>query len=85
MKCPSCGAASADGAAECPACGLIFAKWREKSLKALELPPPSPPAPDRWIGRAIAAVIVILWLGGFGYYVYRHTLKRTTAAQPSVR
>jgi len=32
--CPNCGAPAAPGAADCPACGVIFAKWREKAVRA---------------------------------------------------
>jgi hypothetical protein len=30
MKCPNCGFDQADDSIDCPACGLIFAKWRER-------------------------------------------------------
>lgn len=81
MKCPNCGAPSEGAAAECPQCGLVFAKWRERqekekreaaeALKALESPPP-PPKTSPWIGRLIAAVIVTWWMLGLAiYYVHR--------------
>lgn len=42
MKCPECDFESADGAAECPACGLIFDRWKERPA-----PKPAPqPVPE---------------------------------------
>lgn len=38
MECPNCRAAAVEGAAECPRCGVIFAKWDEARKK------PRPPA-----------------------------------------
>lgn len=81
MKCPNCGAPSGDGAVECPRCGLVFAKWRERqekekretadALKALESPSP-PPKVSPLIGRLIAGVIVLWWMLGLAvYYVHR--------------
>ena len=70
MKCPACAAACGDGAAECPACGLIFAKWREQLLKALEPPTPAR-ARNPWVGRAIAAVIAAAWTLGLALYCRR--------------
>lgn len=41
--CPNCAAPAAAGAAECPACGVIFAKWAKKAVpvqaKCRELTP----------------------------------------------
>jgi len=34
MDCPNCRAAAPDGAAECPACGVVFAKWKERAARA---------------------------------------------------
>ncbi|HXT01476.1 MAG TPA: zinc ribbon domain-containing protein [Elusimicrobiota bacterium] len=85
MKCPSCGAPSADGAAECPQCGLVFAKWRERqerekreaaeALKSLDAPPAPKPPVNPWIGRIAAAVIVVWWMLGLAIY-YLHRLRR---------
>ena len=80
MKCPSCGAQAADDAAECPACGIIFAKWRELREKekraALDaLDAPAPPPTNIWIVRIVAAALVALWVAVFCVYVYRHTYK----------
>ena len=89
MKCPSCAAQASDDAGECPACGLIFAKWRERererkekekraasdALAALEVPAPSSAPPNPWVVRGIAAGVVALWLGAFGFYLIRHTHK----------
>jgi len=80
MKCPSCGAAYDDGAApECPACGLIFAKWRERqekekleALAALQTFETAPqPAPNPWRRRVIAGAVVAAWLLILSYFVTR--------------
>jgi hypothetical protein len=60
MKCPGCGAQAGD--VECAACGLVFAKM----LKVLE-PKPTPP-PNLWLGRMIAAVVVVAWLSGLAAF-----------------
>ena len=82
MKCPSCAAPSGEDAAECPSCGLVFAKWRERkekekreaeeALKALDLPPEPKAGANPWIGRIAASVIVAWWMLGLAiYYVQR--------------
>ena len=85
MKCPSCGASAGDDAAECPACGLIFAKWREReakekreALEALEglKPAPAAPVPNPWTARGAAGAVVLVWIAGFALYVYRHAHKK---------
>lgn len=70
MKCPNCAAPSAEDAAECPKCGLVFAKWRERRDKELELleSPPAPPSRPLWVGRAIAGTVVLLWLLSLAVY-----------------
>ncbi|HEX4048304.1 MAG TPA: hypothetical protein VH309_10745 [Elusimicrobiota bacterium] len=88
MKCPSCSAECGDGAAECPACGLIFAKWRERrekekdaALHALAaLAGPSSPAPTNpWLTRGAAAAFVLAWILILAVYVRRHAPKRAPA------
>jgi hypothetical protein len=86
MKCPNCSAEAADVAADCPACGLVFAKWRERkekekreaatALAALEAPPP-PSTPDLMLGRVVAGVIVVGWVLGLALY-YRRSLSEGT-------
>lgn len=71
MKCPHCLAQAPETAAECPKCGLLFAKLkaqreREKReaaefLASAENPPPPPKPSDPWKGRLIAAGVVMLW------------------------
>jgi hypothetical protein len=47
MKCPECDFESADGAAECPACGLIFDRWKEFSAsKPSPIPEKDAEAPE---------------------------------------
>lgn len=93
MKCPSCGAQTPDAAPECATCGVIVAKALEKKerekrlaeefLARGEVPPPK--APNLWIGRAIAVLIVVLWFGAlFVYYVkVRH--EAAMRADPTLR
>jgi hypothetical protein len=44
MKCPTCGFEQADERLDCEACGLIFAKWRERH--AVPQPMEAPPRPS---------------------------------------
>lgn len=79
MKCPNCAAGAEDGALDCPACGLVFAKWHALQAKRAAAPPPEPeaaaaPGPNLWAGRAIAVGVVVLWTAGWALY-YRHRLK----------
>jgi hypothetical protein len=79
MKCPNCGAQAADGASECPQCGLVFAKWkvleerkkRDEAAALTELETAGTREFNPWIGRAIAGALVAVWMLGIGLY-YRH-------------
>ncbi len=92
MKCPHCAAAASDDAADCPACGLVFAKGRERqekekaeaaaALAALESPKPAR-ALSPWIGRSVAAVVVAWWVLGLMIY-YVHSLKGRDRSQRPV-
>lgn len=79
MKCPNCGVEAAAGATDCPACGVIFAKFKKK-LESLTLPPPTKFNP--WIGRGIAAAIVVLWMIAFGVY-YRRAVSEMPVRNPA--
>lgn len=68
MKCPNCGVDVPAGAADCPACGVIFAKFKKK-LESLPSTPPSRFKP--WMGRALAVFIVLAWMLGFALYYHR--------------
>ena len=78
MKCPNCGVLCPAGAAECPACGVIFAKFKKK-LESDSAPVPSTFKP--WKGRAIAAALVALWFVGFALY-YRARVSEIRARAP---
>lgn len=74
MKCPSCGVESAEGAAECPACGLIFAKWQKKAEAPAQpaAAPETDPAPaasgggpGSWL---VGLVLLAATAGGAAYY-----------------
>lgn len=83
MNCPSCAKPVADGATDCPACGIVFAKWEQRrareleaareeksrALAALEAGAAAAPAVDPRMGRAIAAVIVTVWMAAVGLYL----------------
>lgn len=68
MKCPNCGVEAPAGAADCAACGVIFAKFKKK-LENLELPPPA--KINLWKGRVVALVLVTIWIVAFGLYYRR--------------
>ncbi len=76
MKCPNCSAAAPENAAECPSCGVIFAKLlarREKEKAAaaaalLDAPSSAPPADPRRT-RLIAITIVVFWVMGLAVFV----------------
>jgi hypothetical protein len=79
MKCPACAAAAPDGAAECPSCGVIFAKLEERKrreredAKAALAQLDAPPAADvnPYLGRTIAGALLVLWGLVFGYVVLK--------------
>ena len=79
MKCPNCAAEAAAGAKECPSCGVIFAKLIKK-LETLE-PAPSPEF-NPWIGRGIAAALLVAWFIVFGFY-YRRRVAAMKVLNPS--
>lgn len=73
MKCPNCGAQAPSGAADCPGCGVIFAKLAEREARkkaeakaqaALLDAPPAASAPgwDPKKLRVAAIAIVAVWL-----------------------
>ncbi len=70
MKCPNCGVQAPAGATECPGCGVIFAKFKRK-LENLE--PSSVPAINPWIGRGLAAALLLAWIIAFTLY-YRQAV-----------
>lgn len=71
MKCPSCGAASLEGAAQCAGCGVDFAKWEKRQLARSESPAPAPAASGGRLDLAVIGVVVALLAGG-GYKVWRY-------------
>ncbi len=70
MKCPNCGAQGAAAAAECAACGIIFAKFKKK-LETLA--PAAAPVANPWIARTVAIVFLIAWMIGLAVY-YRQAV-----------
>lgn len=62
MECPRCRAKAAEGAAECAACGVIFAKWRPPSRRpaapapAANLPPLALPPREAWLAASAPAL-----------------------------
>ena len=90
MKCPSCAAQSKDAAAECPACGLVFARAEKEkretaaAIAALESPP-APPPDNRWPVRVAAACVAAAWVLGLALYVRFHPARPGAGAQQSLR
>lgn len=72
MKCPSCSAEGPDGAAECAACGVIFAKLKAKAEKAAAAPAPAPaPAPAAsGLGGTVVILACLCAVVYGGYRVY---------------
>lgn len=79
VKCPNCAAAVLPGADDCASCGIIIAKFKKK-LESLPAPVPSKVNP--WIGRAVAAAIVIVWTVAFGLY-YRRVVAEMPVRNPA--
>lgn len=84
VKCPKCSAQAPAGAAECPSCGVIFAKLSKKKshereadkkaaadFMALADAGERSAAVHPWLGKGIAAGLVVLWLGVMGYYLVK--------------
>ena len=68
MNCPKCGAVAAAGAEECPACGIVFSRWRERpqrpSLSSTPLPPAEPqriPTVFIVVGAIVFVLFGIIW------------------------
>ena len=78
MNCPNCKAAAAEGAKDCPACGIVFEKWArrqaEKDLEAYArresgLPEPgaagaAPAGPAAPPAAPSRALRALKWAGG---------------------
>ena len=80
MKCPNCAAEAEDGAAECPSCSVLIAKFLEKRERerltaetALAAAKAPPRAPEPWRGRTVAAILAGAWVLALGLY-YRHRI-----------
>lgn len=89
MKCPSCAVEVGADAVECPACGVIFSKWREARKKevaeaaaALEKPSPSvdPDAHKKALTAAIA--VAVGWMIFLAVY-YQRSLSRIKRTLPA--
>ena len=79
MTCPNCAAPAPAGAAECPNCGAIYAKFAKK----LESRAGSPPAVlNPWKGRAVAIALLMLWMAALGLY-YRQVVARMKVRNPA--
>lgn len=75
MKCPSCGQECADGSEDCPACGVIFAKWRARQERQAA-PGPATAEPDPSIrpasgGLPIPKLVMAAVVAGGGFFAYK--------------
>lgn len=79
MKCPRCAAENADGAADCAACGVVFAKLKElkeKERRAAEealarlaaAEDEAKPKTDPWVWRALAIGVAVAWSSALATY-----------------
>jgi len=83
MKCPVCSAEAAGD--ECPSCGLIFSKWKQRqeraklearaALNILEQGP-AQAAVDLRRGRIIAGVFLAAWMIGLTLAARHHMRTR---------
>lgn len=60
--CPSCSRALEEGAPECPACGLVLAKWKARQ----DAPKPPSPATAGVVGPARTVIALLAVCGGIG-------------------
>lgn len=87
MNCPLCSSAAPDGAAECPSCGVIFAKLRaraERAKSAAEQAPETAPAPalnPRHV-RIAALSLVACWMIGLGLYYHIALSRQPKSGKP---
>ena len=83
MECPSCHARVDGGQTECPSCGIVLSKWRDRSQRPHTLTSiPTPrPARGRRPVEVIAVVAVILVLFGIaGLWIAKRISKPDDAA-----
>lgn len=93
MKCPLCAADAAEGALECPSCGVIFAKLKKradreagKAAGLLDTAPAKTPwafLDSKAKRRAIALAVVAAWTAAVGLAV-RRSLRRAAAGRGAV-
>lgn len=89
MNCPLCSKTAEDSAVECPSCGVLFAKLRERKdrerTKAATSPPlfsTSSSALYYWRWHIAAVAVVVAWLLGFGLYYHARAGKTPRPKKP---
>lgn len=75
MNCPSCGI-NAEGTSECPACGVIFAKWNRRQAAPAT-------SPDRGLGAGTIVGVLALTLGTVWFYARKTIVFPTPEAASS--
>lgn len=72
MDCPKCGQRSPAGAAECPACGIIFDRYspNRSSSRDMWVPPPPQPEPKRDSGNGILMAAGLFMIGMIVVAIY---------------
>jgi len=90
MKCPGCSAPAPDGSAECPSCGIIFAKFEEKRRKeraeaarSLEEPHAEPLNP--MLGKLIGGALLAVWALGMSILYFHEVSRRASRPAPAPR
>lgn len=84
-NCPLCSSAAPEGAAECPSCGVIFAKLRaraEREKSAAAKAPETTAARNPWRVRIAALSVVACWMLCLGIYYHIELSRRPRHVKP---
>ena len=86
MNCPSCHAPVADGAPECPSCGVILSKWHARpSRTKIQTPVPREPQRREWAIVIAVVVVVAVIFGGTYLLLKKIRPKAQRSSEPTSR